>query len=57
MTSPPDPAPQDTEPIPLGQRFYDNVFLLLAVGLVVMFVLFTGWGMWEILTMPAGTLP
>ena len=46
-----------TEPIPLGQRLYDNVFLLLAVGLVVMFVLFTGWGMWEILTMPAGTLP
>lgn len=57
MTSPPDPAPQDIEPIPLGQRLYDNVFLLLAVGLVVMFVLFTGWGMWEILTLPAGTLP
>ncbi|MBK7594555.1 MAG: hypothetical protein IPO52_09960 [Gemmatimonadetes bacterium] len=57
MTSPPDLAAQDTEPIPLGQRLYDNVFLLLAVGLVVMFVLFTGWGMWEILTMPAGTLP
>ena len=57
MTSPPDLAAQYTEPIPLGQRLYDNVFLLLAVGLVVMFVLFTGWGMWEILTMPAGTLP
>lgn len=57
MTLPPDPTPQDTEPIPLGQRLYDNVFLLLAVGLVVMFVLFTGWGMWEILTLPAGTLP
>ena len=57
MTSPPDPAPQDTEPIPLGQRLYDNVFLLLAVGLGVMFVLFTGWGMGEILTLPAGTLP
>ncbi|MBK6493592.1 MAG: hypothetical protein IPG05_00565 [Gemmatimonadetes bacterium] len=57
MTSPPDLAAQDTEPIPLGQRLYDNVFLLLAVGLVVMFVLFTGWGMWEILTLPAGTLP
>jgi hypothetical protein len=57
MTAPPDPTSQDTEPIPLGQRLFDNVFLLLAVGLIVMFVLFTGWGMWEILTLPAGTLP
>jgi hypothetical protein len=24
---------------------------------VVMFVVYTGWGMWEILTMPQGTLP
>ena len=55
---PPEPTPpEDSERPPLGQRLFDNVFLLLAVGLVVMFVLFTGWGMWEILTMPAGTPP
>ena len=42
---------------PLFQRLYDNVFLLLALGIVVMLVVYTGWGMWEILTMPAGTLP
>lgn len=53
-----EPDPSDpAEPIPLGQRLYDNVFLLLALGLVVMFVVFTGWGLWEILTMPQGTLP
>lgn len=45
------------EPIPLGQRLFDNVFLLLALGLLVMFVVFTGWGLWEIYSMPKATLP
>ena len=56
-----DPSPDDsTEPIeklPLGQRLFDNMYLLLALGLLVMFVVFTGWGMWEILSMPQSTLP
>lgn len=52
----PDPvAPQ--EPVPLMQRLFDNIWLLLAAGLIVMFVVYTGWGMWEILTMPQSTLP
>lgn len=51
--------PRDTEPppAPLGQRLYDNVFLLLAAGIGIMFVVYTGWGLWELLTMPTGTLP
>lgn len=53
---PPDP-PGDAEPIPLGQRLFDNVYLLLALGLLVMLVVFTAWGMWEVLSMPKGTLP
>ncbi len=57
----PDPKPQrysePPERIPLGQRFYDNHFLLLALGLIVMFAVFTGWGLWEIHSMPQGTLP
>lgn len=52
-----DHAPLPDESPPLMQRLFDNVFLLLALGLVVMFVVYTGWGMWEILTMPQGTLP
>jgi len=53
-----DPArPAATEPVPLGQRLYDNVFLLLALGLLVMFALYTIWGLWEILTLPKATLP
>lgn len=60
MSSPmssPDPAPPPDESPPLMQRLFDNVFLLLALGLIVMFVVYTGWGMWEIMSMPQGTLP
>ncbi len=46
-----------TEPIPRGQRFFDNVLLLLVLGLLIMVVLYTAWGMWEILTLPKATLP
>ena len=55
----PDPTPEEphAEPMPAGQRFFDNVPLLLVLGLVVMFAIYTGWGMWEILTMPKATLP
>ncbi|MBA4072231.1 MAG: hypothetical protein C0497_10410 [Gemmatimonas sp.] len=42
---------------PFMQRMFDNVFLLLVLGIVIMLVVYTGWGMWEILTMPVGTLP
>jgi hypothetical protein len=54
------PDPESAPPpevMPLGQRFFDNIFLLLALGVVVMFALYTGWGMWEILTLPQATLP
>ena len=53
-----DPPPPDTtEPIPRGQRFFDNIFLLLALGVLIMVALYTGWGMWEILSLPKATLP
>ena len=45
------------EEIPLGQRLYDNWALLLVAGLLVMVVVYTGWGLWEVITMPAATLP
>ena len=44
------------EQIPLGQRLFDNIFLLLAAGLLIMLVVFTGWGLWEIASLPAATL-
>jgi hypothetical protein len=54
-----DHVPDDraAEPIPLGQRLFDNIFLMLALGLLVMFVVFTAWGLWEIYTLPRATLP
>lgn len=54
-TTPPSPPPP--ERLPLGQRVFDNMYLLLALGLLVMLLVFTAWGMWEVLSMPKGTLP
>jgi hypothetical protein len=39
------------------QALYDNPWILLIAGIVVMFVVYTGWGLWEILSMPTSTLP
>ena len=55
--TPPTASTQVTEPVPLGQRFFDNVLLLLAICLIIMLVVFTGWGLWEILSLPKATLP
>lgn len=43
--------------VPLGQRFFDNWPLLMVLGIVIMLGVYTGWGLWEIATMPAATLP
>lgn len=43
--------------VPLGQRLYDNPFLLLVAGIVVMVVFYTLWGLWEVLSLPKATLP
>jgi hypothetical protein len=53
----PPTNPDDDERPPLGQRLIDNVFLLLAVGMIIMLVVYTGWGTWEIFSMPQATLP
>jgi hypothetical protein len=43
--------------VPLGQRLFDNVFFWLVAGLLIMAVVYTGWGLVEILTLPPATLP
>lgn len=57
----PDRAPAarapDSADVPFFQRLYDRPFLLLALGLAVMLILFTAWGLWEVLTLPQATLP
>jgi hypothetical protein len=60
-SQPPDapatPVREGAPEIPLGQRLFESPFLLLLAGLFVMFLFYTGWGMFEILTLPAGKLP
>jgi hypothetical protein len=43
---------KDREKIPLAQVFFDNIFLLLVLGLAVPVVLYTIWGLFEIATIP-----
>ncbi|GMV05799.1 MAG: hypothetical protein AMXMBFR53_20760 [Gemmatimonadota bacterium] len=43
--------------VPLFQRLYDRPFLLLGVGMVVMLVIYTFWGLWEIASLPTAPLP
>lgn len=50
-------APMGEPRIPLGQRVFDNVFLLLVAGIVVMVVFYTAWGIWEALSLTPAPLP
>ncbi|MEQ9569509.1 MAG: hypothetical protein RLN75_04920 [Longimicrobiales bacterium] len=60
-TPPPGSSPPPTSPppdeIPWGQRFFDRPFLLLFLGILIMAVFFTGWGLWEITSLPPAPLP
>jgi hypothetical protein len=47
----------NSDRIALGQRIYDNWGLLMVAGLVIMLVIYTGWGLWEVMTLPKATLP
>ncbi|HET9977014.1 MAG TPA: hypothetical protein VFQ20_06230 [Burkholderiaceae bacterium] len=42
----------DTAPVPLMQQLLDNPFLLLFLGVLVPTLLYTVWGVFEILTLP-----
>ena len=43
----------DNEKVPLMQRLLDNPFLLLFLGVLVPMLLYTLWGVIDILTIPA----
>ena len=57
MADNPDSRPDDPGPVPLGQRLFDNPFLLLVAGIVVVVVFYTAWGLYEILTLKPAPLP
>ncbi|MCX7171008.1 MAG: hypothetical protein NTY41_12170 [Proteobacteria bacterium] len=45
-------ADSDTESIPLMQQLLDNPFLLLFLGVMIPMVVYTLWGVIDILTVP-----
>lgn len=47
------PAPE----IPWGQRLCERPFLLLVVGILIMAVFYTGWGLVEIASLTQAPLP
>ena len=47
-----DPEGVTEEPIPAMQKLLDNPFLLLFIGLAVPTVLYTIWGVMEIVSLP-----
>jgi hypothetical protein len=42
----------DQDPVPLMQKLLDNPFLLLFLGVMIPMVLYTLWGVIDILTIP-----
>lgn len=51
------PVSDSPSEIPFFQRLYDRPFVLLVIGFAVMLILFTGWGLWEVMSLPTATLP
>ena len=40
--------PDATDEVPVAQRLLDNLWLLLALSVLIPVVLYLGWGLWEI---------
>jgi hypothetical protein len=51
------PVPEAPQKVPLAQVFFDNVFLLLILGLAVPIVFYTIWGLLEIASIPLAPPP
>jgi hypothetical protein len=49
-----DTKQRSGEKTPLAQVFFDNIFLLLVLGIVVPVVFYTIWGLFEIASIPVG---
>lgn len=51
MNEPTQP-PEEEEKVPMMQQLLDNPFLLLFIGVMVPMVVYTLWGVIDILTIP-----
>jgi hypothetical protein len=52
MADNPRAGAPDAERVPLAQTFFDNIFLLLVLGLAIPIVFYTIWGLIEIASIP-----
>lgn len=50
-------GPSTPPDAPFLQRLYDRPFVLLILGMAIMLIVFTGWGLWEVASLPEATLP
>jgi hypothetical protein len=48
------PAHDTNEDVPFMQKLLDNPFLLLFLGVMVPMIVYTAWGVYDILTLPVG---
>lgn len=44
---------EKSEEIPLGQKLYDNIWLLMALGIGLPTLIYTVWGLIEIMNIPS----
>ena len=42
----------EEEKVPLGQKFCDNIWLLLVLGILIPAVSYTLWGVLEVISLP-----
>jgi hypothetical protein len=47
-----EPAVADEPQPPWPQRMLDNIWVLLALGVLIPAVLYLGWGLWELAELP-----
>jgi hypothetical protein len=45
-------GPGADDQVPWPQRFLDNLYLLIAISVVIPGILYLGWGLWEIFELP-----
>jgi hypothetical protein len=49
-------AAQEQE-IPRGQKFFDNWIVLFIISIAITGILYTAWGLFQVLTLPPSPIP
>jgi len=46
--TPPEDQQVEKNEIPRGQIWFDKIFLLLALSIIITGLIYNGWGLWEL---------